>query len=193
MFTPHGIIFNTGVGADGGSLAGYQFENICLRGVPISQKRLQMQSLCTMSSVSLSSCIKVPEMSNLGRNWKSSVLERDLLYVPIIGNLESGDAFFLDSTTNTLYVLQITVNETHPVNAHGLNVISERFPNVIERFCLVFVTPKNGKLRKPQKIVTQKGADAIALSEAAKFFSKNQWLVEYEIPIPVVTMTDETL
>jgi hypothetical protein len=132
-------------------------------------------------------------MSSLDRNWKSNVLEADLLYVPIIGNLESGDAFFFQSSTNTLYVLQITVSETHPVKAHGLNVIFERFGNMVVSCCLVFVTPKNGRLRKRQIIVTQQGADAVAQSEAARKFSTNQWLVEYEIPIPVVTVTDETI
>mmetsp|Transcript_28557 Transcript_28557/g.48271 ORF Transcript_28557/g.48271 Transcript_28557/m.48271 type:complete len:131 (-) Transcript_28557:142-534(-) len=128
-------------------------------------------------------------MSNLSRNWKLDTLEADILYVPIIGNLESGDAFFLQSDTNTLYVLQITVGETHPVKANGLNVIFERFSNIIVNNCyLVFVTPKNGQLlRRPQTIVTQRGMECIAQSVAVDKFAKNQWVLEYEIPLPVNT------
>lgn len=179
--------FNTGVGSGGGTLAGFQFENICLRGVPISGKQLEMQSLSTASAPSV--WINVPEMSTLGRNWKSNALQVDVLYVPIIGNLESGDAFFLQSSTNTLYVLQITVGETHPVKANGLNAIFERFSNVCVRdCCLVFVTPKNGQLRTHQNIVTKKGERSTALSEAARKFGNNQWLLEYEIPLPANTI-----
>ena len=180
--------FNTGVGAGGGTLAGYQFENICLRGVPISEKQLQIQSLSRASAPSV--CIDVPKMSNLGRNWKLDELQVDVLYVPIIGNLESGDAFFLQGDTNTLYALQITVGNTHPVKANGLNVIFQRFSNAgVHDCCLVFVTPKNGQLRTRQTIVTQKEKRCTALPEAVRKFAENQWLLEYEIPLPANTIS----
>jgi hypothetical protein len=150
----------------------------------MSGKRLGIKSLGTTP---ITAVIDIPNMSNLDRNWMSDMLQEDMLYIPLIGNMESGDAFFLESRSKTLYVLQITVGASHPVKANGLNTIFDRFADVTD-CCLVFVTPKNGQLQKQQLIVTQKGDKSISLPESAKKFKENQWVLEYEIPIPVVTI-----
>ena len=67
-------------------------KNICLlRGVPISQRRLPMLSLCS-ASVS-SAWIEFPDMSSLSSKRIYFIIE----------NLESGDAFFSLCSTNNCW------------------------------------------------------------------------------------------
>lgn len=169
--------FNTGIGASGGSLAGYQFENICLRGIPLSRQDIVVRSPSVPSAPA--ERITVPARTFLDGNWKEDKLLENMLFVPKIGNLESGDAFFVQN--QTLFVLQITVAEAHPVKANGLKAISKCFDHLtINAHRLVFVVPKNGKLRGVQGITTQKGSVAAKQSHIVSDFKSNQWRLEYD-------------
>jgi hypothetical protein len=177
--------FNDGIGANGGSFAGYQFENICLRGIPLSGQHLVMHSLSVPTAPA--ERILVPhKMTFLDGDWTEDNLLENILYVLKIGNLESGDAFFVQNLI--LNVLQISVGEAHPVKANGLKTISKCFAhlNNINAHRLVFVVPKNGKLRSAQCITTQKGSVATKKSHIVSDFESNQWRLEYEIPVPEI-------
>lgn len=175
--------FNQGIGAIRGSLAGYQFENLCLRGIPLSGQNLEVRSLSVPSAPP--ERITFPAMAFLEGDWKAGTLLEDRLYVPKIGNLESGDAFFVQN--RIVYLLQITVGEEHPVKANRLKTIGQSLAHLdIEDYRLVFVVPNNGKLRAAQRITTQKGSVATIPSGIVSVFRSNQWRLEYEIPVPEI-------
>jgi hypothetical protein len=163
----------------------YQFENVCLRGIPLSGQHLVMHSLSDPPAPAKR--ILVPHnMTFLDGDWTEDKLLENILYVLKIGNLESGDALFVQNLI--LNVLQITVGEAHPAKANGLKTISKCFAhlNNINAHRLVFIVPKNGKLRRAQCITTQKGSVATKKSHIVSAFESNQWRLEYEIPVPEI-------
>jgi hypothetical protein len=117
----------------------------------------------------------------LSHDWKKTrLLPINKLIVPLISNLESGDAFYVTPTTEplcpgedesnpdsisyTLVIFQITVAKTHSVKANGLRDILQAFPKAVRskitRKVLVFITPGFGSLDAKQSIQTQKGSEA---------------------------------
>ena len=88
-------------------------------------------------------------------------LEVDILYKPVICNLESGDAFCIigEGSKRILAVLQITVGKKHPVKTNGLKKIVAAFPPVVQdsitEKILLFVNPKHGQLCSLQPWHTQ--------------------------------------
>ena len=143
----------------GGGSAGKLFEMICLWLKPIEYKTITARMLVGGSKVGP---FVMPKISLLSYHWTTDQLQPNKLYQPRISNLESGNAFCLlpiDGGLYDLIVLQITVGESHPVEANGLNKIVSAFPEELRmrmhnKF-LMFVNPVDGKLNKPQPLHTQ--------------------------------------
>jgi len=135
--------------------------------------------------------LKLSKKELLHCNWIKSKekLQPNLLYQPIISNLESGDAFGLipsgeDNEAYYLIVLQITVSDEHPVKVKGLNRIiaaySKEIQNNITRKFLIFVTPLHGKLNSIQPYHVD-GKVAVHIPKDIKKFE--QCTFRYEISI----------
>ena len=143
--------FNGGIfsGGEDGKL----FEYLCLNVFPFCGRSFDVVLLSNSNSTQN---ITVPTTKTiLTPNWRTVMLEQDVLYVPSHGTMESGDAFCLMIVQGvpSVIVFQITIAELHPVKMQGLRVISDRFSNVGQQY-LVFVTPQNGKLCTPQNLLT---------------------------------------
>jgi hypothetical protein len=156
--------FNAGGGLASEKLgavsAGHLFEKICLWLVPFAGRMISPVTL-RQDQMALGD-ITLPQMQTLVCNWKElHNLQCNVLYQPLIANLESGDAFCLLQLVNeySLIVLQVTVGEKHPVKANGLKEIFQAFPVDIKaritRKVIIFVTPMEGKLRTLQPLHNQ--------------------------------------
>jgi hypothetical protein len=176
--------FNSGRGAYGGSFAGDLFHNICLHALPIAQTVQQIISLndSTIQPRELS----IPTVQYVDTSISIQQLEPlpNVLYVLLTKtNIESGDAFYFDESE--LFVFQITVGASHPVNAHGLDNICALFQTagrVIENCHLIFVVPSQGQLNSKQNITTLKDEAKVSQkSHQVKLFEKNQWRLEYHL------------
>lgn len=185
--------FNGGTGAYGGLFAGYHFENICHIALPITGKHFRISSLRSsegdesINHVNEKTTIFVPStVCNLSTDdWSRTPFERNVYYIPLKKNLESGDSFFL-SDDGVLHVLQITVGKSHPVKAHGLGIIFNAFPADQVQTCrLVFVVPSQGQLVTPQNITRMADDQQVTRkTEVTKLFAENQWRLEYSLSIP---------
>jgi hypothetical protein len=111
-----------------------------------------------------------PRNSKDFKNWTSNVL-----YVPISKTLESSDAFFILGTKeqSELYILQLTVANTHKVKANGLLKIVKHFEDSgykidseSMKLHLVFVTPKKENLPPEKQQMTN--YQAITRNERGK-------------------------
>ena len=166
--------FNGGMfgGGDDGKL----FEYLCLNVFQFAGKDFNIASL---SSNARQVIITVPATKTiLTPNWRTIELQQDILYVPSHDTLESGDAFCLLSVLGvlTVIVLQITIDESHPVKMNGLRVIADRFPNAVQQL-LVFVTPQNGKLCQSQNMLTTESKVAQRF-DGVQGFNDNQFKLE---------------
>jgi hypothetical protein len=171
--------FNGGIGAYGGSFAGYHFENICLHALPIAQT---VQKIFSLNGLGIQPReLSIPTAQHV--NFKIEQIEPlpNVLYVPTNKNFESGDGFYFNE--GELFVFQITVGASHPVKAHGLDDICALFLNhrAIQNCHLIFVVPAQGQLNSKQNITTLK---ASRKSVEVKLFEKNQWRLEYHLAIP---------
>ena len=158
-------LFNTGVATEtcGAVSAGNLFEKICLWLKPLGGQSITAAPLGGGENL----IFFVPaESHDLPHDWKSrKELPVNMLILPRIANLQSGDTFFAVKGENNCYrlvVFQITVGESHPVKVNGLDNIVEAFPegvrkNITDKL-LVFVTPNYGTLDKVQALHTIKGA-----------------------------------
>jgi hypothetical protein len=157
-------LFNVGAAPEtyGAVSAGKLFEKVCLWLQPLDGKRLPATSL---TDASKSAIFEVPsERRLLPQDWKKAAgLAPNVLYVPRIANLESGDAFYLvllPTGGYLLVVLQITVGKSHPIKANGLNDILLAYQADVKAAvvskALVFVLPAHGELDKEQALHTQK-------------------------------------
>jgi len=110
----------------------------------------------------------------------------NVLMVPRISNLESGDAFYVvqyKPDSFLLVIFQITVGKSHPVKVNGLRDILLGFPesvrNKITNKALVFVIPKHGSFDEEQKLYIQKDEEASVLPLIEKGFQ--QYVYRHEI------------
>ena len=161
---------------------GQLFEFLCLSVCPILEKSFDLVSLHQPPHTQE---ITVPaKKTMLTQNWKTAKLELELdqLYVPSHGNMESGDAFCLLNVQGvlTVVVFQMTIAEDHPVRMRGLRVISDRFPKAQQQY-LVFVTPVNGKLSKPQNLWTTESKVA-QRCQGLEGFKNHQFKMEITFP-----------
>eukprot|EP01039_Chlorochromonas_danica_P010110 gene10110-11190_t len=180
-------MFNSGASSwkYGGVSAGNLFEKICLWLKPLDGQRITAASLEGGTDVTLD----VPPVRYvLPHDWKKTAqLSVNVLILPRISNLESGDAFYVVQCPHhdsfLLVVFQITVGESHPVKVNGLHDILLAFPetvrNKIKHKALVFVIPKHGTLDKKQKLQTQKEKEAILPPKIVKDFE--QYVYRHEI------------
>ena len=132
---------------------GKLFEHLCLFVIPFLGRSFEMVLL---SDSNTKQEITVPATKQiLTVNWRNEELNENVLYVPSHGSMESGDAFCLLNVQGVrcVIVFQMTIAEDHPVKMQGLRVISGRFADVGRQY-LVFVTPMNGMLCKPQNLLT---------------------------------------
>jgi hypothetical protein len=156
-------IFNVGVASEeyGAVSAGKLFEKVCFWLKPLDGMRLTATSLNDASQTDF----VVPSVRQvLPPDWKkTALLVPNVLYVPQISNLESGDSFFLvllPTGGYVLVVLQITVGKSHPVKVNGLHDILLAYlqdvrAHVVSK-ALVFVLPAHGELDREQALTTQK-------------------------------------
>ena len=131
--------------------------------------------------------IVFPESEYLVRDWKTSndYLKANVLYLPTIGNLESGDAFCvmeLNGVT-TLIVMQVTIASSHPVKMNGLKTICDCFGNTqvnITDKILIFITPIHGTLNSKQNLHSTQNTkvEDKNIPVNIKPFSKNQFKIE---------------
>ena len=126
----------------------------------------------------------------LNHDWQSNELRPDVFYVPTrVRTLESGDCFFLASSTSTLVIINFTVAVSHPVKGNGLKQIVERFNSrTIEHHMLVFMTPKNHRITALQRITIKKevhGESKVMkiVPNNVKPFQKKQFYCEYSVGI----------
>jgi hypothetical protein len=157
-------LFNCGTAEQnyGSATAGLLFEKVCLWLTPIDGKTLPVAPLAHSSTTTINT-ITLPETVRiLQHGWANmGNLERNILYKPVICNLESGDAFCIigEGLKRILAVLQITVGKKHPVKTNGLKKIVAAFPPVVQdsitEKILLFVTPKHGQLCSVQPWYTQ--------------------------------------
>lgn len=162
--------FNGGIfsGGEDGKL----FEYLCLNVFTFLERSFDIVSLNNLNPTQR---ITVPTIKTiLTPNWRTVMLEQDVLYVPSHGTMESGDAFCLLNVQGvpSVIVFQITIAEFHPVKMRGLRVISDRFSNVGQQY-LVFVTPLNGKLCTLQNLLTTE-------SKVAQTFDGVQGFKEFQ-------------
>lgn len=173
--------FNGGPGAYRGSFDGFHFEAVCLTAIPLAE---HIHEVTSLNNSGLIKELSIPPSRKVNFRDDQTV-ESDVLYIPTSKNFESGDAFYLSN--NELFVLQITIAETHPVKANGLQKIFDFFRNGgISNFTchLVFVVPKDGKLVNKQNITTKEGKIAKHMSSAVVEFDEHQWRLEYIINVP---------
>ena len=93
-----------------------------------------------------------PVREVLPHDWKKTArLVPDVLYVPRISNLESGDSFYLvglPAGGYQLVVLQMTVGASQPVKSNGLHAIRLAYVDEVRlqvvRQALVVVLPAHG-------------------------------------------------
>jgi hypothetical protein len=114
MLTGAGGLFNTGVATEtfGAVSAGNLFEKICLWLKPLDDQSITAAPLGGGENVTFF----VPaESHELSHDWKTrKELPVNMLILPRIANLQSGDAFFVVKGENNCYrlvVFQITVGE----------------------------------------------------------------------------------
>jgi len=174
-------MFNAGAASEayGAVSAGNLFEKICLWLKPLNGQHISAASLDQSFAKPLS--IVVPEDRHvLAHNWKKTAqLPVNMLILPHICNLESGDAFFVapcGSDRFLLVVFQITVATSHPVKINGLHDILLAFPEnvrskITQKF-LVFVVPTHCPLDKAQTLYTQKNAHAKLVPNIVKGFKQ---------------------
>ena len=198
-------IFNFNCNISNQPETGWKFEKCCLFLTPIyrSEKALNMQrlSLCRASQGSSSSSSENPNNVLLSvpmeqrlltlNSWRSDEkLQQGVFYIPSVSNFESADAFFVQD--GILNVLQITVGGAHPVKANGLENIYARFfsddkkkrkrdASSKNNARLIFVIPVQGVLSSSQPLTAKRGGKLQRLSETARKFYDNQWLLRYEI------------
>jgi hypothetical protein len=174
--------FNAGT-CHGGS-HGEQFELLCFHCFKFSSVLFKIKPL--VDTIGLEEMdITFPGIKILPLNWKSrnDVLEFNVLFLPPVGNLESGDGFCLMNVNNkrTLLVLQATTGENHPVKMNGLKTIHDCYKNSgidHEDSKLVFVIPTNGKLVKKQPLTTKAGTVATQIHPDVLPFNNNQFSLE---------------
>ena len=161
------------------------FEKICLWLKPLDGKCITATALgddgpAVAFNVPLTRLI-------LPQDWKkSSQLPVNVLIVPRISNLESGDAFYEERrgrNDNVLVIFQITVGKSHPVKVNGLRDILLAYPKVVRNKitskALVFVTPKYGCIDKKQNLCTQKNTVSSNMPRVVRGFQ--QFVYRYEI------------
>jgi hypothetical protein len=156
-------MFNVGAASEsyGAVSAGKLFEKVCLWLKPLDGMHLTATSLSDSSTAEF---VVPSERQVLLHDWKKTAqLVPNVLYVPRISNLESGDSFFLVAVPAgyMLVVLQITVGRSHPVKVNGLHDILLAYVDVVRQRvpqkALVFVLPEHGELDREQALHTQKG------------------------------------
>ncbi len=179
-------MFNCGAASEtyGAVSAGNLFEKICLWLKPLDGQHITAASLEGGAAVTLD----VPaERHVLSHDWKKTAqLRVNVLILPRISNLESGDAFYVvqcGPDSFLLVIFQITVGKSHPVKVNGLHDILLAFPErvrnkIIHKF-LVFVIPKHGTLDKDQKLHTQKDEEVIVVPLIVRGFQ--QYVYRHEI------------
>ena len=180
-------LFNAGAASEtyGAVSAGNLFEKICLWLKPLNGQSISATALEDGGAV-VDFTVPVGRLL-LPYCWKKTgQLPINVLILPRISNLKSGDSFCVVEIATDKYMLvvfQVTVGKAHPVKATGLHDIffafSENVRNKITRKALVFVIPKHGTLDKVQKLHTQKNEESIALPLIASSFK--QYLYRYEI------------
>ena len=180
-------LFNAGAASEtyGAVSAGNLFEKICLWLKPLNGQNINAAALEAGGAV-VHFSVPVGRYE-LPHNWKSTgQLPLNVLILPRISNLESGDSFYvvqIDPDNYLLVVFQITVGKAHPVKANGLHDIllafSENVRNKITHKALVFVIPKHGTLDKEQKLHTQKDGEIVVLPLIVRGFQ--QYLYRHEI------------
>ena len=156
-------IFNTGVASESyGSVycyvtAGKLFEKVCLWWKPLDGMRFTATSLIDASDADFD----VPLIREvLLQDWKTTAsLVPDLLYVPRISSLESGDCLYLVSLPTTGggaadHRGQVTPRQGQWAPQHPARVLG-RGQGASE--ALVFVQPAHGELNGKQTLHTQKG------------------------------------
>ena len=163
----------------GSATAGLLFEKVCLWLTPIDGMKLKATSLLR-TDYSIEITLPAKE-SILQYGWADKAdLEVDILYKPVIGNLESGDAFCMivgEDRKPVLIVLQITVGMKHPVKTNGLKRILHAFPHTLQesltKKMLLFITPKNGRLSSVQKWHTQQDTVAKKAPDFEQFVCRH--------------------
>jgi hypothetical protein len=144
-------MFSCGAASEtyGAVSAGNMFEKICLWLKPLDGLHITAASLEGGAAVTLD----IPaEIHVLSHDWKKTAqLHVNVLILPRISNLESGDAFYVvpcGPDSILLVIFQTTVGKSHPVKVNGLHDILLAFPervrNKITHKFLVFVIPKHG-------------------------------------------------
>jgi hypothetical protein len=173
-----------------GSSAGCIFERLCLEGMPLNGKSFTLLSL-SQPNAQMSITIPSP-IQKFSRNKTTSgvKLSAETLYHPSAQNFESGDAFYQDHS-GALFVFQITVAQTHPVKAAGLDRICGLF-NGVKNCHLVFVTPNNGRLNSQQSITTTSSEAIQRASSSVRKFESHQWKLEYAFSVTSFSSTLHT-
>jgi hypothetical protein len=172
------------IGTMCGGEDGKTFELLCFHACNFSGKEFEATPLNNTSDLS-DFRITFPVSDYLERDWKSSknYLKANVLYLPRVGNLESGDAFCVMELNHisTLIVLQVTIAEAHPIKMKGLQTISKCFDEAdgkIENKILIFITPENGTLNSKQNLHTPDSKVAKNIPKNIILFSKNQFKIE---------------
>ena len=158
---------------------GNEFELLCLHGFKISGVEFTAHPL----SPGLPACtVTFPRKEILALNWRERVdyLKEEVLYIPPYGNLESGDAFCVIQLNGklTLVIIQCTIANDHPVKQNGIRAIydccKKKSKLDVKETVIMFMIPKNGKLKTLQKIVSQKGNEP----QRAALKVKKQYIIE---------------
>lgn len=174
-------MFNSGAALDsyGAVSAGHLFEKICLWLQPLDNHCITAASLGSDAAITFT--VPATRLA-LPHDWKKTgQLPENILIVPRISNLESGDAFCV--VERMLVVFQVTVAKSHPVKVNGLRDILLAFPehvraNITQKL-VVFVIPKHGTLDKEQALHTQKGEQVVSMPRIVNDFQ--QYVYRHEI------------
>jgi hypothetical protein len=138
---------------------GNEFELLCLHGFKISGVEFSAQPLTEGAK---ETTVIFPDKQVLALNWRErdNYLEKNVLYIPPYGNLESGDSFCLIEIKKkwTVVILQCTIAETHTVKQNGVKVIRDCYKKnpllKVDDTVIMFMIPLNGKLKTKQSLVT---------------------------------------
>ena len=166
------------------------FEKLCLYTFPLTGKTIEITGLSypapevekgsDSDPVPITRVLEITNNSDfLLQQRRSTTLCKNVFYRPKICNLESGDAFMLDSQGD-LYVFQMTIAATHSIKVNGLVAIVQAYLTsglTITSKNLVFVTPIGSGLSTAQTLVTKANKVTTYLPKCIKGFQ--QWKIEY--------------
>ena len=161
---------------------GKDFEMHCFHTFKFSGEPFTLKPLVNTQDLEETQ-VTFPIIEYLPVIWKNvpNAVKPDILYLPRVGNLESGDGFCVMEMNgqSTLFILQCTIAENHPVKMNGIVQIYDCYVNNsdvnIDHTVIVFVIPEAGKLQAKQPLTTKKNTVATNIPDKIRSVTNHQY------------------